>query len=164
MTKELTLDEIAKHELELDFETFLGRVSDEDLLNCVHDDHVMIPGMWMGKSVAHFDDVLNGGALAKQEAIEAELNRRGLEWRQYSDEERDCLWSLQHLMFSSTVTPKDIEEFHRLVKANGGKVPYLKFTGGEETAKRLEAVGLVADWTHDDKYGWWWDEIKGLKQ
>ena len=100
----------------------------------------------------------------KKKAIETELNRRGLEWRQYSDEERDCLWSLHNLIGSDDIAKsEEIKEFHRLVKANGNKVPRLKFSPSERTKLQLEAIGLIADWTRDDE-GHAWVEIKGLKE
>ena len=65
------------------------------------------------------------------------------------------------------VTPEEVEEFRRLVKATGGKVPRHNFSPCEKDVEaikaRLEAVGLIADWTRDDRGNSWCD-IKGLKE
>jgi hypothetical protein len=159
------------------FEAFLRLVSDDDLLKCVHDDRVMIPSSWMGQK--EFKDILGDSyedfcsrkhERTKQEAIEAELNRRGLKWRQYSDEERDCLWALEHLIhgFGAVVKPEEVAEFRRLVKANGGNVPRLRVGArrGEEEREMmqgLEAVGLIGEWMRDHN-GFECVEIKGLKE
>jgi hypothetical protein len=177
-TAEELLDEMCKHEkkskeyvLELfeelltsHFADYLRLVSDDDLLRCVHDDRVMIPAAWMTKE--DFKDLLGDRKHGhiKPNAVEAELNRRGLQWREYSDEERDCIWLLQHLTYPTTVaTPEEVEEFRRLVKANGGNVPRIKFSLSERTKSQLEEIGLTAEWTRDDK-GHEWVEIKGLKE
>jgi hypothetical protein len=159
------------------FDELVRLLPDEDLLKCVHDDRIMLPGPWLSKEdwkelVDSFDKSKrkeHASLSTKTESIEKELNRRGIKWRQYSDEERDCLWLLQHLMDSSTVvTPEIVQEFRRLVKANGGRVPWLKFlasTKGKVDAwvkPRLEAVGLIADWT--DEEGRTWVQIRGLKE
>jgi len=188
-TAEELLDEMCKHEnnkeqaLELfeelltyHFAGYLRFVSDDDLLRCVHDDRVALPGAWiteedwkdLGDSYEDFCNKERMSFSTKQEAIEAELNRRGLEWRQYSDDERDCIWLLQHLTCATgNVTPEEVEEFRRLVKATGGKVPRHNFSPCEKDVEaikaRLEAVGLIADWTRDDRGNSWCD-IKGLKE
>src|SRR6516165_5795581 len=118
-----TTSEITKH---------VRGMSDEELLRCVHDDSVMVPSSLM--CVEDIGDILNkkhGSLITKSKAIEKELNRRGLKWRRYSDEERDCLWSLQDLLFRDDVTPEAVEGFWGLVNANGGKVPCHKFSPSE---------------------------------
>src|SRR5262249_57683032 len=92
-----TTSEINKH---------VRGLSDEELLRCVSDDRVMVPSSLM--SIEDMEDIVDkkhrsvGASFgAKKKAIEKELNRRGLKWRQYSDEERDCLSSLQNLLFAS---------------------------------------------------------------
>jgi hypothetical protein len=162
-------------ELYEDFEEFLRLVSDDDLLMCVHDDRVMLPLLWIskedwkdfGNSYEEFNSREQGSFRSKQrikrEAIEAELNRRGIKWRQYSDEERDCLWFLQHLIYPTTaVTREDVEEFRRLVKANGGKVPHLRFSPSENTKLQLDQIGLIAERTRDHK-GVNWSKLKDLR-
>jgi hypothetical protein len=184
-TAEELLDEMCEHKenkeqaLELfeelltyHFAEYLRLVSDDDLLKCVHDDRVALPTAWitqedwkdLGDSYEDFISKDHPSFGTKQKAIEAELNRRGISWRQYSDEERDCLWLLQHLTYPTTVaTPEEIEEFRRLVKANGGNVPRIKFSPSERTKSQLEAIGLTAEWTREDD-GYEWVEIKGLKE
>jgi hypothetical protein len=149
-----TTSEINKH---------VRGLSDEELLRCVNDDSVMVPFSLM--SVEDVEDILNkknGSLITKKKAIEKELNRRGLKWRQYSDEERDCLWSLQDLLFSGApVTPEAVKEFWRLVNANGGKVLCHRFSPSERNIEalklRLEAIGLLAEWTLDDRGNVWVD-------
>jgi len=144
-------------------------LSDEELLRCVSDDRVMVPSSLM--SIEDMEDIVDkkhrsGGASfgAKKKAIEKELNRRGLKWRQYSDEERDCLWSLQNLLFGDApVTPEAAKEFWRLVSANGGRVLCHRFSPCDHHIAglklRLEAIGLLAEWTLDDRGNVWVDVI-----
>jgi len=156
-------------------------MSDEELLKCVSDDRVMIPASLMsiedmGDVIEDMEDMYEKNKCkglsrsvrasfdAKKKAIENELNRRGLKWRRYSDEERDCLWALKDLLFSgAAVTPERVEEFWQLVKANGGRVMCHRFSPCDHHIPglklRLEAIGLVAEWTLDDKGNVWVDVI-----
>ena len=141
-------------------------MSDEELLRCVSDDSVMVP--WSLMSVEDMEDIVDrkrGSCGTKKKAIERELNRRGLKWRQYSDEERDYLWSLQDLLFSSApMTPEAVKEFWRLVNANDGKVLCHRFSPCDHHIEglklRLEAIGLLAEWTLDET-GNVWVDVKG---
>src|SRR5262249_41825877 len=144
-------------------------MSDEELLKCVSDDRVMVPSSLM--SIEDMEGIvdkkrrsLKASFGVKKKALEKELNRRGLKWRQYSDEERDCLWSLQDLLFSDApVTPDGVKEFWRLASASGGRIPYQKFSSCEHHIEglklRLEAIGLLAEWTLDDRGNVWVDVI-----
>ena len=127
-------------------------LSDDELLSCVHDDSVCVPAWLM--SIEDIGDIANkkhGSLKAMQKALEKELNRRGIKWRQYSDEERDCLWSLQNLTYSDeNVTPEKVEEFWRLVNANGGRIPYIAIVASRDgeiavLKRRFEAIGLIAE-------------------
>jgi hypothetical protein len=184
-TAEELLDEMCMHEdnkeqaLELfdelltyHFAEYLRLVSDDDLLRCVHDDRVALPTAWitqedwkdLSDSYEDFISKEHTSFGTKQELIEAELNRRGISWRQYSDDERGCISLLQHLMYPTTVaTPEEIEELRRLLKATGANVPRLKFSPSERTKSQLEEIGMTAEWTREDD-GYEWVEIKGLKE
>jgi hypothetical protein len=157
-------------------------MSDEELLKCISDDRVMVPSSLMsiedmGDMIEDMEDMyeknkrkgLSRSVIAsfdaKKKAIETELNRRGLKWRRYSDEERDCLWSLQHLLFGDAPpTAKAVKEFWELVSANGGRVLCHRFSPCEHHIAglklRLEAIGLLAEWTLDDT-GNVWVDVKG---
>ena len=153
-----------------EFKEYVRGLSDEELLRCVSDDDsVAVPMSLM--CIEDVGDVAHrkhGSLISKQTAIEKELNRRCLRWRQYSDQERDCIWSLKELLFSDApMTPEAVKEFWRLVDATGGRVPCPKFSPSdakiEVTKLRLEAIGLHAEWTLSDT-GSVWIDVKGRKE